>query len=250
MGGISSRFRRADILVSVLNEMKRHPRIDSTRIGVWGVSQAGYVIPMALTRTSDIRFMILVGVAGENGIRQTAFYVSQQIRCEGASGEEAALAESLVVEVSGARSYEDYVKYGTVLLDKFPLVREIDYMAGILPRDRWSPQAADGEAFYDPISVIGQTTIPTLVFLGEKDKNVNPVQSVEAYKAALSRAGNLNYGVEFIPGADHNIIMCETGCEKERRNRSGAEWSNYAPEYLQKMESWLRELYPQKNRTE
>ena len=110
---------RAEILCDAIESVKNHPRIDAARIGVWGISQAGYVIPLALQKTEDISFMILVGVAGQNGIEQTAFFVSQQIQCEGYSQEEAKEAEHLVVKVSGAKTYDEYVDNGKVLLEKF-----------------------------------------------------------------------------------------------------------------------------------
>jgi hypothetical protein len=65
---------------------------------------------------------------------------------------------------------------------------------------------------------------------------------MEAYKKAFRDAQNPDYAVRLIPGTDHNIILCETGCEKERRNRSREEWSRYAPEYLREMKEWLSRL--------
>jgi len=233
---------RADILIDAVEKIKNKPRVDAHRIGVWGISQAGYVIPVALSKTDDITFMILVGVAGENGIEQTAFFVGQQIRCEGYSDKESREADRLVVKVAGAKTYEEYVENGKILLKKYPIVKDLDFMAGILPEDRWEPKDLDGEAYYNPIGIIEQTTIPTLVFFGEKDRNCDPFQGAEAYKNALLKAGNQNFRVELIPNADHTIILCETGCQKERRKRTRSEWSNYASEYLNLMEEWLHHL--------
>ena len=233
---------RTDILCDAIKTAKSYPRLDSGRIGVWGISQAGYVIPLALQKTEGISFMILVGVAGQNGIEQTAFFVSQQIQCEGFSEEEAKEAAGLAVKVSSAKTYEEYVANGKILLAKYPIVKDLDYMAGILPEERWKARALDGEAYFNPITIIERTKIPALVVLGEKDRNVNPFQSVEAYNKALSKAGNTNFRVELIAGADHNIILCETGCQKERRQRSRKEWANYAPVYLDLMEDWLKKL--------
>jgi dipeptidyl aminopeptidase/acylaminoacyl peptidase len=233
------REERADILVDAIKEMKKHPKIDGNNIGVWGISQAGYVIPMALSKTDEIKFMILVGVAGENGIRQTAYFVSKQIQCEGFTEEQAEEARQLAADVMMAKTYEEYMASGTVLLDKYPIVKALDFMAGILPEDRWKPKDPEGEAYYNPIDVIQATRIPTLVVLGDKDCNVDPEQSIIAYEEALTQARNSHFEVALIPGTDHNIILCETGCEKERRNRSGKEWSNYAPEYLELMKQFL-----------
>lgn len=39
---------------------------------------------------------------------------------------------------------------------------------------------------------------------------------IDAIKGMKNDKGNQNFQVWLIPGADHNIILCETGCEKER----------------------------------
>jgi dipeptidyl aminopeptidase/acylaminoacyl peptidase len=92
------------------------------------------------------------------------------------------------------------------------------------------------------MDVIEKVTFPTLVIYGEKDTQVNPIQGAEAYEEALHKAGNQNFRIEIIPGSDHDIILCETGSMKERRKRSAKDWSKYAPEYLQILSTWLKEL--------
>ena len=65
------RHKRARILLDAIELMKARPDIDPTKIGVWGDSQAGYVIPIALTQTNDIAFVICVSCPGESGHDQT-----------------------------------------------------------------------------------------------------------------------------------------------------------------------------------
>ena len=96
--------------------------------------------------------------------------------------------------------------------------------------------------FWNPIEIIEQTTIPVLAFYGTKDTQVDPYQGVEAYQAALKRAGNPNFRIELIQDGDHNIILSNSGCLIEREWRSAKEWRNYPPQYLDTMEEWLREL--------
>jgi dienelactone hydrolase len=40
--------------------LKARPEIDAARIGLFGISQAGWIIPLAASRSADVRFMILV----------------------------------------------------------------------------------------------------------------------------------------------------------------------------------------------
>ena len=238
------RAERAEILLAAISSVKSHPKIDPNRIGVWGISQAGYVIPMALTKTKDISFMIMVGSAGENGIQQTAYQIRRQLEFEGVTEEEAIQAENHFIQLFKAETFEEYIKHAQPLYDN-PVQRELGFVSALWDETNWKPHSRQEEGFFDPIEVIETVTIPALVIFGEKDTQVDPIQGVEAYKKALTKAGNKNFRVELIPNADHDIILCETGSMKERSRRSSKEWQNYAPEYLEIMEEWLKKRKPQ-----
>ncbi len=235
------RAERAEILQDAISRGKSHPRIDAGRIGVWGISQAGYVIPMALPKTDDISFMIMVGCPGENGIQQTAYLIRKQLQFEGASELEAREAESHFIQIYYAETFEQYIRHAKPLYDN-PVQRKLGFVSALWDETNWKPHSPDEEGFFDPMDVIEKVTIPALAFFGEKDTQADPIQGVNAYKQALTKAGNKNFRVELIPDADHNIILSETGSMKERSSRSAKEWQNYAPEYLEIMEDWLKKL--------
>jgi len=232
---------RANILLNAIQEMIKHPKIQPDKIGVWGISQAGYVIPRAMEKTDDISFIILVGVGGENGIQQTAYYIKAQLKCIDVSEQEAMQAEQYFIDLCYARNFDDYYNSAKPLVND-PLVREMGFVTAMWTEDQWKPKDKNEEAFFNPISVIAKTKTPTLVFFGDLDKNVDPLQGMEAYQAALEKAGNPNFRVKLIKGSDHNIIISETGCETERYVRTREGWSNYDPEYLKMMEEWLQDM--------
>jgi len=115
-------------------------------------------------------------------------------------------------------------------------------MPGVVPEGQWQVNNPDNEHFWNPIEVIEQVRIPVLAFFGEEDTQVDPIQGAHAYRAALERAGNPNFRVEIIPGADHLMLLAETGCidETHQRLQSG-EWT-IVPEILDTLEEWLRGL--------
>ena len=152
--------------------------------------------------------------------------------------------QHLLSVIERTEMYEEWVQYKN-LLDTLPCISHAaisGYKKGIVPEDEWHEPNLNGAYFWNPMDVIAQTTIPVLVFFGEKDTQANPIQGAQAYQEALERAGNPNFRVEFIPDTDHNIVLSETGCLDEREKRSLKEWTNYAPEYLDILEQWLREL--------
>jgi pimeloyl-ACP methyl ester carboxylesterase len=232
---------RADILLDAIKHVKNHLRIDNNRIGVWGISQAGVVIPMALPKTDDISFMIMVGCMGENGIQQSAYQIRRQLQFAGLSEEKARQAENHFIQIFHAKTFEQYIQHAKPLYDN-PVQRKLGFVSALWDETNWKPHSPDEEGFFDPMPIIEKVTIPVLVFFGEKDTQVDPIQGVDAYKKALTKAGNKNFRVELIPNADHDIIISKTGSMEERSRRSAKEWQNYAPEYLEIMETWLREL--------
>ena len=49
--------QRADILVDSIEVLAEHPSIDPDGIGLWGISQAGWVIPLAIEQSDDVAFV-------------------------------------------------------------------------------------------------------------------------------------------------------------------------------------------------
>jgi pimeloyl-ACP methyl ester carboxylesterase len=178
------------------------------------------------------------------GVDQGAFLVSAQAVCAGVPAEEAEEMRRLLSEIERVQTYDEYVQYKQAL-DALPGISAASlfgYRQGIRPEEEWHAPDPQSEYVWDPMRVMEKTTIPVLAFFGEKDTQVDPIQGAQAYRQALERAGNPNFRVELIPDADHNLILSETGCLDERERRLEPEWTNYALEYLDTLEAWLREL--------
>ncbi|MGD8698052.1 MAG: alpha/beta fold hydrolase [Gemmatimonadales bacterium] len=233
--------QRTQVLLDAVAMLKAHPALDGERIGLWGISQAGYVMPQAIARSNDIAFMIAVSCPGTNSIDQGAFLLRAQCLCEGQAASEAQAVEEHFAGLYVAGTYAEYLSHAEPLIAN-PVVVDIGFVSAITPRDEWQPRDPQGQPFFDPMTLIERTTIPVLAFFGEKDTQIDPFQGAEAYRAALDRAGNADYRVVLVPGVDHSMVISETGCMKERSRRSRTGWRNYAPEYLDPMEEWLRRL--------
>ena len=218
--------QRAEILVDGIEVLVDHPSIDPSRIGLWGISQAGWVIPLAIEQSEDVAFMILVSGSAEDSIEQMAYQVRQKVICSGGSEEQAALVEQYWSQRAKADSYDQYVQAMEVLLD-IPQVKH--YIESEIAEEKdWEPRPRDWDSFIDPMDSIEHTTIPMLVFYGELDKNIDPVQGAEAYEAALQKVGNQDYQIVVIPGVAHTLTPAKTGCLLE------AWGTSYAPEYLRR----------------
>jgi pimeloyl-ACP methyl ester carboxylesterase len=226
--------QRAEILVDGIEVLTDHPSIDPDRIGLWGISQAGWVMPLAIEQSEDVAFMIVVSGGAEDSIEQMAYQVGQQVTCNGGSQEQAELVEQYWAQMNKATEYEDYREAAEILVE-IPQV-QIAYNLTLNEERNWKAWPRDIDAFIDPMEIIEHTTIPMLVFFGELDKNIDPVQGAVAYKAALQSAGNQDYQIKVLQDVGHVLTPAKTGCMNEL---SG---STYTPEYLEVLEKWLQQL--------
>jgi len=239
--------QRAQIVLDAIEVMKARPDIDPRQIGLAGISQAGYVMPRVLSTSEDVAFMICVSCPGVASVDQGAYLASFQAVCAGVAGEEADELKRLLSELDRARTYETYdgyVHYREVLgaLADIGSGPTHGYQPEVLPEEQWQVSSPHIQGWWNPIEVIEQVTIPVLAFFGDRDTQADPIQGAHAYREALERAGNTNFRVELIPGANHGMTLAETGCMDEPglKNESGG-WA-IAPGFLDTIEEWLRGL--------
>ena len=268
--------QQAQILLDAIEVMKAHPsEIDPGRIGLWGVSMASYVMPLALSQSQDIAFMICVSCAGISGDGQMAFLIISQTICDGVPVEKGAELSRLLAELDTARKFETY--------DEYLHYREVlDALAGIgsptpdltglgtVTELGWRLNDPEVQDWWNPIRVIEQTKIPILVINGDKDTILDPVQGAYAWKAALEKAGNSKFRVELLPGLNHYMAATESTCLKDHMKTFKQVLQDqgygsvddpfallskkpgkhtplsafpYAPVYLDMIEEWLRDLH-------
>jgi len=260
--------QRAQIVLDAIEVMKERSDIDPSRIGLWGVSQGGYVMPLALSQSQDVAFMICVSCAGVSGDDQMAFQRISQAICDGVPAEKDAELRSLLAELDTARkieTYPEYRRYREVLDALAGLGSPTPDLAGLgaVPEQAWRLNDPEYQGWWNPVRVIEQTKIPILVINGDKDTNLDPVQGAYAWKAAMEKAGNSNFRVEILPGVNHFMAATESTCIKDhmktfeqvmRDQGYGSldealahtplsAWP-YAPGYLDLIEEWLRNLQP------
>lgn len=77
------------IVIDAIAKLKIHPMIDPGNIGLFGSSQAGYIMPKVISTCPDIAFMIGASCPGENSVEQWNYLLEHQLVCEGVPAERA-----------------------------------------------------------------------------------------------------------------------------------------------------------------
>jgi pimeloyl-ACP methyl ester carboxylesterase len=168
----------ADDLLGAVEVLRGRPEVDPARVGVWGVSEGGWVAPRAASRSPHVSFVITVGASALGGARQTAWFWQNVLRHQGITG-----------------SMIDSVSYtGT----RFAVA------SGLFP-----------EADYDPIPIVEKLRQPLLALWGEHDINHPPEESAKLFADALKRGRNSHYAIRAVPGGGPDLeLTTDSGYDK------------------------------------
>ncbi|ANS70493.1 hydrolase family protein [Streptomyces lincolnensis] len=183
---------RADEAAAAIAWARARPDIDGDRIGLWGASQAGWVLPKIAARTT-VSFVIAVSPA-INWLRQGRYHLLAELRADGASTArtKAAIARSDTTRLLLKRraTFEEYV-------------RAMDGNANGMTADRWSfiTKNHTADATQDLRALRG---IPLLLILAGQDINVDTADTERVYRKVLDAGGAL--AVERYPDAAHSLL--------------------------------------------
>jgi predicted esterase len=102
---------RVKVIRESIRFLKKRNDIDPEAIGLWGISQAGWIMPMVVADSKDVSFIIAVSCPGESGVKQGASLIRRHLLLEGLSEEEAKRFSDLYIKKNQAKTYDEYLKY-------------------------------------------------------------------------------------------------------------------------------------------
>lgn len=174
---------------------RSQPMIDGSRIGVWGASQAGWVIPK-LAGQEDLAFSILVSPA-INWISQGEFNTRREMEQAGFTEAEVQVKtaynrEVLALLERGA-SYGEYESLGK----KTGLPKG----SSLMSEERWRFVMKNVHA--DATADLAGFRTPVLLMLGGHDLNVDVEETDGVYRRSV-KPDLLK--VSYLPEADHSMM--------------------------------------------
>jgi dipeptidyl aminopeptidase/acylaminoacyl peptidase len=220
--------------------LKSRADINPKQVGVWGLSQGGWLGPLAASKSHDIAFVIAVSGPGVSPAEQMVFYYANELRARGMSDQDVDAASETRRRVWHYLSTGTGVDDARAALDRArtePWFSALDDQSGGLfgrpTNELLSDPAVRArvwfrlEADYDPTVALRALSVPALFIFGDQDRLVPVARSVEIIRDTLTRARHTAFEIVVFPGADHVIRISSDG---------GA----LAPHYLETMATWLR----------
>ena len=227
---------RATETLAAIEALKARDDIDPQRIGLWGISQGGWVAPMAAVRSKDVSFLILVSSPGRDPVSQLEYQALNAMRAAGVGQAEvdsaaATLRRALAIMRAGGSPEE----FSTCVepLQKYPVLRELGITTGTPEGYRAWQSSTD--FVYRPDTALSELQQPVLAIFGDQDTLVDWRESAAIYRESLKRARNRDLTIKVFRRADHNLFR--VAADGKENASSG---SPLVAGYLEAMLVWLR----------
>ena len=189
---------------AALEILRNHPGVDRSRVGVWGVSQAGWFIPALASRSPALAFAVVLTGGGSTPREVEMFMHRASLRRANASAADIAEAERLLAAyfawLGGSGSRQEVVSlvqqakakpwYAAIGIDRV--------MPSEANRPNWEWVAA-----FDPMPHIEKMRMPVLVLLGEADLMGSTENAARRWREGFARGRNSAAEVVIIPGMGH-----------------------------------------------
>ena len=204
--GESSRGRfelQAEDALAVIRYAAEQPEIDSNRVGLWGISQGGWVAPLAATMSPDVAFLVLlasVGVTPGEQMRWTSSFQAGREYGEDAAEHADRLWSHALDWMRGAdRAPLEVVVAQGKEQEWWPKA----FLPDELPGDEAREEVRQ-ELDFDPVPVFAAVDVPVLLFYGDQDEWIPVPESIAAWKKARPDAD-----VIVVPGTGHEPAVDE-----------------------------------------
>ena len=229
----------ADEVLNAVKSLRDANAPGSDKIGIWGISRAGWIAPLALSQDPGIEFWI--SVSGTTAEDNFAYLLLSNLPYEGGTEAQAAqYAEEWRTGCELFRTGAPFERYQaateSLRADEYILQQRgawqtrAQYEAQQKSCDAGSCPRIDNDMCsytfiedFDPM--LSQLDVDTLAVFGEKDLNIDWRKTRRFYLETLGQNPNATLEIAWFEDADHNLNVSETGSIREMQSMTGPQKS-------------------------
>ncbi len=208
--------------------------IDPRKIGIFGISQGGWIGPLAASMSNDVAFVISVAGPGVTPAEETLDFMQNEMRLAGMSGQDIDDARRFAqLGFDYARTEKGWEKYLAAYReasakDWFPFMGMSDQ------KSDWQWELRRLTNDYDPAIALKKLRCPILAFFGGRDSNVLPVKNFSKWNETLQDGMGVDYTFVLLGKGNHIMMKARTGSVFELPYLSTmlADYSGFMLEWL------------------
>ncbi len=198
----------AEDALAAVRYLQGRQEVDGDRIGLVGLSQGGWVAPVAAARSRDVAFVIDVSGAATSFAEQVLHEMRNTTREAGLDAAAEEVVAGLNVACARFALNSEWEPYSRA--------REAGLATAARQVVAGFPERSDDPTWsflrrvmtFDPLPYWTVVEQPTLVLYGEDDEheNVPVAESVRRLEFAFALSGKQNATITVIPGAGHAFL--------------------------------------------
>jgi pimeloyl-ACP methyl ester carboxylesterase len=214
--------------------LKGRPDIAGKQVGLWGISQGGWICPLAASRSPAVAFMILVSAPAGTIEEQDLYRIEQEMRADNMP--EGDVKKALIF----ARRRIELIRSGS--FEKFDAAqREVSherwFMDYVHRLERRDFAFGKKNIAYDGRPALEGVKCPLLIIVGGRDTIVPAKKSAALIEGILKKVGNKDVTVKTFVNADHFMYATRTGGPKETFTKDRKK--EFVDDYLSTITNWL-----------
>lgn len=205
--------------VSIVESVKKIDEVKSSKIGLAGTSQGGWIAPMAAVKSSEISFVITISGPTTSSLIQTIFQREERLNHYGIPANQIPEASdyltSLYKYLETGEGHEKMIELKKVAenTDWFQYLESHEqniYPPSVVNNHpglkRFKP-----EYQYDPESTLAKIQTPYLAVFGEKDRIIPVGKSIERIRKISAEANNeVYFEIKSYPNSGHLMQIVDT----------------------------------------
>jgi alpha-beta hydrolase superfamily lysophospholipase len=230
----------ADDLLAAIKKIKTFTEIKKDKIGLYGHSQGGWVVPLAISKApAEISFAILSAANCVSPLDQHMYNGRRALTFRGVD-------TAIIKEVEEFRRCKYAASIGKMTKGKFysevlPAAQKKDWLSKdkLTNKELGVDQFAEFNMYYDPLPALSKVKCPLLMLWGEKDNFTDTKVNYKLMQEQFQKNGNDNVTYKIFENTNHAMLYTSRGWFF---NREMPALKKFADGYLDLLVNWTKEM--------
>jgi pimeloyl-ACP methyl ester carboxylesterase len=236
----------ADDALAAVAMLRARPDVDARKVGLWGISQGGWIGPLAASRSDQVAFVINHSGPGTSLRRQDTYMTANVLRAQGVPPDDIGLALDVLntlYDYGQKKASAQALDAAVAKLRDKPMLEDFVTLSSgqVIPDSMYSHQTIGDPAWFfhldpdrDALAPYRRLRCPLLVVYGRLDYTVPVEESAAKIDSVLRESAHPDYTVKVLERTGHGTTVMQT-----EDPMKPAEPPAIALEYFALLQEWL-----------